>query len=133
MLWKPRIDRWSFGLGMLIGTMEGGVIMNLDGTLLLELPGPRVLIMMNARILMPPPSVGEVGMKGGVLAVIEVTPEHFMVGVLISWEVEKLIKIVIPVEAVFPCWFVKSFRFMNRSTMMYRLRRLVRTMRYERM
>ena len=102
VLWKPRIDRWSFGLGMLIGTMEGGVIMNMDGTLLLELPGPRVLIMMNARILMPPPSVGEVGMKGGVLAVIEVTPEHFMVGVLISWEVEKLIKIVIPVEAVFP-------------------------------
>ena len=87
---------------MLIGTMEGGVIMNLDGTLLLELPGPRVLIMMNARILMPPPSVGEMGMKGGVLAVIEVTPEHFLVGVLISWEIEKLIKIVIPVEAVFP-------------------------------
>lgn len=101
-LWKPRIDRWSFGLGMLIGTMEGGVLMNLDGTLILELPGPRVLIMMNARIVSPPPSMDGLGMSGGILAVIEITPEHFLIGILISWEVEDLIKIVIPVEAVFP-------------------------------
>ncbi|URI08560.1 hypothetical protein MW290_23555 [Aquincola tertiaricarbonis] len=101
-LWEPRIDRWAFGLGMLIGTMEGGVIMNLDGTLLLELPGPRVLIMMNARIISPPPSMDGLGSSGGILAVIEVTPEHFMIGILVQWDIERLIKIVIPVEAVFP-------------------------------
>lgn len=101
-LWEPRIDQWAFGLGMLIGTMEGGVIMNLDGTLLLELPGPRVLIMMNARIISPPPSMDGLGSSGGILAVIEVTPEHFMIGVLIQWDIERLIKIVIPVEAAFP-------------------------------
>jgi hypothetical protein len=87
---------------MLIGTMEGGVIMNLDGTLLLELPGPRVLIMMNARIVSPPPSMDGLGMSGGILAVIEVTPEHFLIGILVQWDIEKLVKIVIPVEAVFP-------------------------------
>jgi hypothetical protein len=102
VLWEPKIDYWAFGLGILIGTMEGGVILNLDGTFLLELPGPRVLIMMNARIISLPPSVGELGMKGGVLAVIEITPDHFMVGILVSWEIEKLVKIVIPIEAVFP-------------------------------
>lgn len=101
-LWEPRIDSWSFGLGMLIGTMEGGVIMNLDGTLLLELPGPRVLIMMNARIITPPPSMDGLGSSGGILAVIEVTPEHFMIGILVQWDIERLIKIVIPVEAAFP-------------------------------
>lgn len=102
VLWKPEIDNWAFGIGILIGTMEGGVILNLDGTFLLELPGPRVLIMMNARIVSPPPSVGELGMKGGVLAVIEITPDHFLIGILVQWEVEDLVKIVIPVEAVFP-------------------------------
>lgn len=101
-LWEPKIDRWAFGLGMLIGTMEGGVIMNLDGTLLLELPGPRVLIMMNARIISTPPSMDGLGSSGGILAVIEVTPEHFMIGVLVQWDIERLIKIVIPVEAAFP-------------------------------
>jgi hypothetical protein len=102
ILWKPRIDRWTFGVGILIGTMEGGYLINLDGTFLLELPGPRVLILMNARIVSPPPSVGELGMTVGILAVIEITPEHFLIGILVTWEVESLVKIVIPVEAVFP-------------------------------
>lgn len=102
VLWEPKIDKWAFGIGILIGTMEGGVLINLDGTFLLELPGPRVLIMMNARILSPPPSMDGLGQSGGILAVIEITPEHFLIGVLVSWEIEDLIKIVIPVEAVFP-------------------------------
>lgn len=102
VLWEPKIDNWAFGIGILVGTMEGGVILNLDGTFLLELPGPRVLIMMNARIVSPPPSVGELGMKGGVLAVIEITPYHFLIGILVQWDIEDLIKIVIPIEAVFP-------------------------------
>lgn len=101
-LWTPHVDHWAFGLGMLIGTMEGGVIMNLDGTLLLELPGPRLLIMMNARIIVPPPSMDGLGMTGGILAVIEITPEHLLIGILVQWDIEHLIKIVIPIEAVFP-------------------------------
>ena len=102
ILWKPKIDHWAFGVGILIGTMEGGYLINLDGTFLLELPGPRLLIMMNARIVSPPPSVGELGMTVGILAVIEITPEHFLIGILVTWEVKSLVKIVIPVEAVFP-------------------------------
>ena len=101
-LWVPEIDHWAFGLGMLIGTMEGGVIMNLDGTLLLELPGPRLLIMMSARIVSPPPSMDGLGQSGGVLAVIEITPEHLLIGILVHWEIDKLVKIVIPIEALFP-------------------------------
>jgi len=68
ILWKPQIDNWTFGVGVLMGTMEGGFVLNLDGTLLLELPGPRVAVVMNARIITPPPSVGEMGNKGGILA-----------------------------------------------------------------
>ena len=101
-LWEPKIDNWVFGIGILIGTMEGGTILNLDGTFLLELPGPRVVIVLNAHILSPPPSMDGVGQSVGILAIIEITPEHFLIGILVTWEIEDLIKIVIPVEAVFP-------------------------------
>lgn len=100
-LWTAKINQWAFGIGILIGTMEGGVIMNLDGTFLLELPGPRVVIVLNARILVPPPSLDGLGASGGILAIIEITPDHFLIGILVSYEIERLIKIRIPVEAVF--------------------------------
>lgn len=101
-LWVPSLDHWAFGAGVLIGTMEGGFILNLDGTLLIQLPGPRVAILMNARIISPPPDMDEVGGAGGILAVVEITPDHFMVGALFSWEIPRLISIKIPVEAMFP-------------------------------
>ena len=101
-LWVPYLDHWAFGAGILIGTMEGGFILNLDGTLLIQLPGPRVVIMMNARIISLPPEMDDVGGSGGILAVIEITPDHFLIGVLISWEIPDLITIKIPVEAMFP-------------------------------
>jgi large repetitive protein len=101
-LWVPYLDHWAFGAGILIGTMEGGFILNLDGTLLIQLPGPRIVIMMNARIISLPPDMDEIGGSGGILAVIEITPDHFLVGVLISWEIPDLVTIKIPVEALFP-------------------------------
>lgn len=102
VLWAPKIDNWAFGVGILIGTMDGGTIINLDGTFLLELPGPRLVIMLNARILSKMPDSNKMGMSVGILAVIEITPDHFMIGVLVTWQIKDLVKIVIPVEAVFP-------------------------------
>jgi large repetitive protein len=101
-LWVPDLGHWAFGAGILIGTLEGGFILNLDGTLLIQLPGPRVVIMMNARIISPPPVMDAIGAAGGILAVIEITPDHFLIGVLIEWEIPDLITIKIPVEAMFP-------------------------------
>lgn len=99
-LWTPKLDQWAFGLGIQLGTMEGGFLLNLDGTLILELPGPRLLIVMNARFLQPLPSIDSMG-QGGILAVIEITPDHMLIGILASYEIPRLIKIVIPVEAFF--------------------------------
>ena len=81
--------------------MEGGVILNLDGTLLLELPGPRVAIVMNARIISPPPSLDGMGSSGGILAIIEITPDHFLIGIILNYDIASLIKIRVPVEAFF--------------------------------
>jgi hypothetical protein len=102
ILWEAQADNWAFGIGALLGTMEGGVLVNLDGTLLLELPGPRLAILMNARILSPPPSMEGVGSSGGVLAIIEMTPSHFLIGIILDYNIEDLIKIHVPAEAFFP-------------------------------
>jgi large repetitive protein len=111
ILWKPKADQWAFGIGALLGTMEGGVLMNLDGTLLIELPGPRVAIVMNARIISPPPSVDGMGSSGGILAIIEITPDHFFIGIIANYEIKNLIKIRIPVEAYFDFADVTNWHF----------------------
>lgn len=101
VLWKPKADQWAFGIGALLGTLEGGVLMNLDGTLLVELPGPRVLIVMNARIISPPPALDGMGASGGILAAIEITRHHFLIGMIAEYAIENLIRIRIPVDASF--------------------------------
>lgn len=99
-LWTPKLDQWAFGLGIQLGTMEGGFLLNLGGTLILELPGPRLLIVMNARFLQPLPGL-ETAATGGILAVIEITPDHLLIGILASYEIPRLLKVVIPIEAFF--------------------------------
>ncbi len=101
ILWQPQIDNWAFGVGTLIGTMEGGVIINMDGTLILELPGPRIAVVMNMRIISPPPSVDQMGNSGGILAIIEITPDHLLIGAILNYNIESLIKIEVPVESFF--------------------------------
>ena len=80
--------------------MEGGFIINLDGTLLLELPGPRVAGHDECPDRLAAAEIGEIGMKGGILAVIEITPEHFLIGDhRLLGDRRASIKIVIPIEA----------------------------------
>lgn len=103
-LWEAKIDRWSFGVGVIIGTMEGGVLFNLDGTLMLELPGPHIIVAANARFLQPPPAMDKAGGVGGILGVIEIAPDFLAVGIYATYEIKRLIEIKVPAEA----WFSRS-------------------------
>ena len=101
--WGPEIDRWSFGVGVVLGTVEGGFLLNLKGMLLLELPGPRILIFAKLQIIKtPPPTEGSVS-ELGILAVVDLNfaINRITIGVLISYEVKKLISLKVPVEASF--------------------------------
>ncbi len=111
ILWQPKIDNWAFGVGILLGSMEGGFIINLDGTLLLELPGPRVAIVLNARIISPPPALDGMGSSGGILAIIEITPDHFLIGLILDYDISGLIKIRIPVESFFDFHDASNWHF----------------------
>ncbi|OFD70026.1 hypothetical protein [Bacillus mycoides] len=49
--WKVKAHAWALGLGAVIGTDEGGFLVNAKGMIVIELPGPSFLMLMNAGIL----------------------------------------------------------------------------------
>src|SRR5690606_21639028 len=79
-------------------------------TLILELPGPRLLIVMNARFLQPLPDIESMG-EGGILAVLEITPDHLLIGIFATYKIENLIEIRIPAEAAFDFGDVDKWHF----------------------
>lgn len=100
--WKPRVNTWAFGVGAVLGTMGSSIIFNLKGVILLELPGPRLLLMMKANVLMVMPQLKGTG-EGLILAVIDLDMGRgtLTIGLFIDFKVEPLLRIRIPVEAFF--------------------------------
>ena len=43
-LWAPKYDSWSFGLGVLLELEACDVLLNLNAMLVVEIPGPRIVI-----------------------------------------------------------------------------------------
>lgn len=100
--WEGRANSWAFGIGALLGTMGSSIIFNLKGIVLLELPGPRLMLMMKANLLMPMPERVGPG-EGLLLAVIDLDMGRgtLTIGISAEFKVEPLLRIRIPVEAFF--------------------------------
>ena len=100
--WAPKINNWAFGVGALLGTEGSDIIFNLKGMFLLELPGPRLLLMMKANLLIPPPDL-KGGTEGMFLAVLDLDFGRgtLTVGLAVEFDVDPLLVIKIPVEAFF--------------------------------
>ena len=101
--WVPEIDRWAIGLGAVVGTVDQGFTLNVKGMLLIELPGPRVLLVMRARILSPRPArPGPV--EATILAVIDIDPGRRRITVALTFEysISVLLRIHVPARAIFP-------------------------------
>ena len=102
--WVAAPDRWSFGVGLVLGTMEGAFVLNLKGMLVLELPGPRILIFVKAQILQPrPPSGKPADQSAGILAVIDINFQvgYIAVGLIFTYEIKNLLRIEIPIDTQF--------------------------------
>lgn len=100
--WKPQIDTWAFGVGAILGTMGSSVIFNMKGVVLLELPGPRLLLMMRANLLaVMQPLQGTA--EGTFLAVIDLDMGRgtLTIGISVDFSIRPLLEIQIPVEAFF--------------------------------
>ncbi|WP_199041171.1 hypothetical protein [Glycomyces salinus] len=99
--WKGQLDSWAFGLGVVAGTIEGGTILNIKGMLVLELPGPRILLFVKAQLLSKkPPVKGQT--TGNLLAVVDIGPSGVMIGIQIEYEIKEILHLQIPIEAGFP-------------------------------
>lgn len=100
--WRSAVDQWAFGIGAVLGTMEGGFILNLKGVVVIELPGPRLLLLMKADLLSQKPQTQ--GVDGGtILAAIEVSPDAISIGFVVEFKkASPLLEIRIPANAHFP-------------------------------
>ncbi|MEN8202285.1 MAG: hypothetical protein ABFS28_06795 [Bacteroidota bacterium] len=102
--WVTAPDRWSFGVGVVLGTMEGAFIFNLKGMLVLDLPGPRILIFAKAQILETRPPSGEpADQSAGILAVVDLNFQsgYIAIGLLFTYEIKELLRIEVPIDSRF--------------------------------
>src|SRR5262245_54585832 len=101
--WVPEIDRWNFGVGAVTGTLDGGTVFNMKGMLLVELPGPRILIFVKAQLLTKKPDTKGPVESLGILGVVDLNLElaKITIGLALSHEIKDLIKLKVSVEALF--------------------------------
>lgn len=99
--WAPDPEGWALGIGAVLGTLEGGTLINTKGLLMLELPGPRFLLMMKADILTRRPKRQGRNDIGRLLAMMEISQNSLMIGIVAEYRVPFLIEVRVPAEAYF--------------------------------
>lgn len=105
-LWGMAFDRWSFGIGVLMGTAEGGMLVNMQGMLVLELPGPRILIMVKVQIvtvLPSQPAEPAKSLETGIIGIVDIDfgKQQLTLGVMLNFSIEQVLAITIPIELFF--------------------------------
>jgi hypothetical protein len=101
VLWAPQPDHWAVGLGVVLGTMDGGTILNLQGVVIVELPGPRIVIFVKAKFLEPKPATNS-QVSATITALIEIDPDEILIGIIVEYdELAPLLKLRVPVGAFF--------------------------------
>ena len=105
-LWQMAMDRWSFGVGVILGTIDGGILMNFQGMLVLELPGPRILVMVKMKIvsvLPSQPATPATVLTTGIIGIIDLDfgRKTLTLGVLVSFEIKSILSISLPIELFF--------------------------------
>jgi hypothetical protein len=110
--WEHRAGNYAFAAGVLLGTAEGGFVLHLKGIVLIEVPGPRLLLVMKADVLKLPPVLNS-QQSATFLAMLDLDFGRgtITIGVVAEYKVESLVKVRIPVTAFFSTnepeqWFV---------------------------
>ena len=101
--WKPKVNSWAFGVGAILGTMGSSIIFNVKGVVMLELPGPRLLIVVRANLLAVLPDLKDKNAEGTFLCVIDLDFGRgtLSIGLSINFSISPIVEIQIPIEAYF--------------------------------
>jgi hypothetical protein len=115
--WTPKIDNWAFGVGAILGSSDGYLI-NLRGMLVLELPGPRIIITVNLKIIEDLPGLSPDGMDTSELDVgiigildIDIGAGQITLGVMLDFEISQLLSIQIPIQLFYDWNDASSWHF----------------------
>ncbi|MDQ4082592.1 MAG: hypothetical protein M3123_06850, partial [Actinomycetota bacterium] len=113
--WGPDAGAWAIAAGAILGTTEGGFLFHVKGLVLLELPGPRLLLMARANVLSLPPGLRSAE-EGQFLAVVDINPAGISAALVAEYSIVELIKVRVPIEAAFDYdvpsnWHVDLGRF----------------------
>lgn len=111
--WILSPDSFGVAAGMLVGTLEGGFLLHLKGMLLVEIPGPRLLLIMKADVLSLPPVLGA-EQSATFLAVLDLDLARgtLTIAIVAEYTIVEILHIRVPVTAFFPLegatntWFI---------------------------
>lgn len=120
--WEPDPGRFAFAAGLLLGTLEGGYVVHMKGVVILELPGPRLLLVMKADVLKTPPALRGSGTATFVAVLdLDFARGTITVGLAAEYTVVELLHVRVPVTAFFDTrhvsdWFVDLGTFNEPAT-----------------
>jgi len=100
--WVPARGFWAFGVSATLGTVfDAGFSVNLKGTLLLELPGPRFVLAGQVQIFakLPLPTSGPIGTLAVVM--LDLENDLLTIGIDMSFAANPIIKLRVPTKAYF--------------------------------
>ncbi len=104
--WVPQIGDWAFGIGALLGTVDG-FLLNMRGMLVLELPGPQIIITVNLQIVSDLPGadggIDTDSLTTGILGILDIdfNLNQITIGVSVNFEVDDLVVIDVPISIFF--------------------------------
>lgn len=118
--WELSPGHYAFAAGALIGTMEGGFVVHLKGIVIIEVPGPRLMLVMKADVLSLPPALKS-NQSATFLAVLDIDFGRgtITIGIVAAYEIEQILKIRVPVTAFFDThqpeeWLVELGNYTDR-------------------
>lgn len=104
-LWGPKYDHWAFGIGVGLGLQISDFVVNLNSMLVLEVPGPSILIFSKLNILKIPKLNKDIADKltTGFLGLIKVDleREELTLGILADVSFQKFFSFHAPIEIFF--------------------------------
>jgi outer membrane protein OmpA-like peptidoglycan-associated protein len=96
-------DRWAFGVGAVLGEYPiGGTIINVKGMFMIEIPGPRFMLLMHANILKKRPKADS-NVTGDIFAaiVLDFEADIFSISLTFDYRIPHILEVRLPVEAFF--------------------------------